>query len=87
MNRATPEDVIFICACAVKRKELRAELRKLTYEKIAEIVGLSESHTRRIAEGEGHKKQQRAMRNEIRNLHNKAAEGQVADHQAERHSG
>ena len=62
MKRATLEDVIYICACAVKRKELRAELRKLTYEKIAERVVLSESQVRRIAEGEGHKKQQRAMR-------------------------
>ena len=74
MKRATPGDVRYVCECAVTRNILRRQLRELTNEKIAAHVGLSESQARRIAEGEGHKKQQRAMRNEARDLQNKASE-------------
>lgn len=79
MKRATSDDIIYICACTVQRKALRAELRKLTYEKIAEYVGLSETHVHRISHGVAHKKLQRAMRDEARDLQNKASEKQMAN--------
>lgn len=79
MKRATPEDVRFICECAAKRRALRDELLKLTYEKIAKHTGLSKTHVQRILHGLAHKKLQRAMRDEARALHDKENKGQVAN--------